>query len=272
MAVTAAMVSQLRTQTGLPMMDCKKALEESGGDIEAAKEVLRKAGHGRMAKFAGREAAKGRVAVHIGNGVASIVEMRCETEPVAGTEDFVALANAAAQVAAGMDNPTPATVLAAARPGGSGTIQEFLNEVFNKIREKMELKRVARLTGVCGSYIHFNSQNGAIVSLSGACPDEVMRDVCMHIVSIKPAYSRRDQVPAADVERERAAFMEEAKGKPPQIAEKMVAGKLDRWFGESVLPEQPFVKDDKQSVAAYIGKSAAGVTITDFVRFEVGAM
>lgn len=272
MAITAAMVSQLRTQTGLPMMDCKKALEESGGDLEKAKEVLRKAGHGRMAKFAEREAAKGRVAVHIGNGGASIVEMRCETEPVAGTEDFIALASEAAQVAASMDNPTPAAVLAAGRPGGSGSIQDFLNEVFNKIREKMELKRVARLKGVCGSYIHFNSQNGAIVSMSGACPEEVMRDVCMHIVSIKPAFCRRDQVPAADIEREKAGFMEEAKGKPPQIAEKMVAGKMDRWFGESVLPEQPFVKDDKQSVAAYVSKAAPGVTITDFVRFEVGAV
>lgn len=270
MAITAAMVSQLRTQTGLPMMDCKKALEEAGGDVEKAKEVLRKAGHGRMAKFEGREAAKGRVAVFIGNGAAGIAELRCETEPVAGTEDFVALASAAAQVAAGMDNPTPDAVMKSACPGRAGTIGDFLGEVFNKIREKMEIKRVARLTGDCGSYSHFNAQSAAIVAMSGACPDEIKRDVCMHIVSMRPSVTRREQVPAADVERERAAFAEEAKGKPPQIAEKMVAGKLDRWYAEFVLLEQPFVKEDKKSVREYVSGHAAGVTVNDFVRFDVG--
>lgn len=272
MAITAAMVQQLRAQTGLPMMECKKALEEAGGDAEKAKDILRKQAGSRMGKFEGREAAQGRVTVHAGGGVVAMVELRCETEPVAGTEDFQRLSSEAARAAALMENPTPEAVRASKLSSDpSRTVGDMLNDVFNKIREKMEIKRAARLSGTVGSYVHFNAQAGAIISMSGPCSDEVMRDVCMHIVSMKPTATRREDVPAAAVEKERAVFVEEAKGKPEPVVAKIVSGKLDRWFGEFVLLEQPFVKDDKQTVGNYLKSVSPGLTVNAFVRFQVGA-
>lgn len=272
MNVTAEMVKALREKTGLPMMDCKKALAESSGDETRAIEWLREKGVMKGQQMADRVAGDGRIAVHYdrAGGRIGMAELRCETEPVSGTPEFIALANACAQLAAQSDDPQAAAVLAGKIPGGARTVQEELAEIFNRIREKMEVARVASLRGSVGYYVHHNAKVGVIVEMSAACPDEIKTDVCMHVASMSPRCARRDEVPAAEVEAQRVAAAESAQGKPPAVVEKIVAGKLDRWFGEFVLMEQPFVKDDKQSVGAMLAKVAPGLSVNRFVRFKVG--
>lgn len=268
MDVTAAMVKALRDKTGLSMGDCKKALVEAGGDETKAMDVLRKMGLGRIEKAADREASQGRIACFVDGPRAGIVEVRCESAPVSNTDDFIALTQAAARVACALDNPTPQSVLAGSHNGQ--TVQAMLEHVFNRLREKIVIHRVASFQGEVGSYLHHNAQVGVLIQLSGPCPAEVKADVCMQIAAMKPRVTRREEVSADDVAREREASLAEIKGKPPQIAEKIVEGKLNRWFEEFVLLEQAFVKDDKQSVGAMLNNVSKGLTVNRFVRYEVG--
>jgi len=274
MEVSASMVMALRNKTGLSMMDCKKALVESNGDEATAIEWLRKAGVGKIEKLAGRTASEGRIACHLdpASGRGGIAELRCETAPVANTADFSRLTTIVARLAALSDNPTPEALRAMKLPDNPGrTLEEEWTDVVNRLRENMQIARVASLKGHVGSYVHHNSQVGVLIEMSTACPDAVKTDVCMHVAAMRPPYVTRDQVPAADVQREREAAAESAKGKPAPVVEKIVSGKLDRWYGECVLLDQPFVKDDKQSVGAYLGKVASGLTVRRVLRYEVGA-
>jgi len=273
MGITAAMVKALRDKTGLPMMDCKKALTDAGGDETEAIELLRKAGLGRISKMAGRETTEGRIACHVDaeKGCAGIVELRCETGPVANTEDFINLTATIARQAAYCESPDAATI--AEQPfldDGSKKLADHVHEVFNRIRENIKIARVGRLSGHLGSYVHHNAQVGVLVEMSEACPDEVKADVCMHIAAMNPAALRREDVDPAEVEKERQVYAEEAKGKPEQIVEKIVAGKLGRWFSEFVLLEQPFVKDDKKSVGQMLMGVSPKLTVNRFLRFGVG--
>ncbi len=273
MSISAEQVRALREKTGLPLMDCKRALTESGGDEDKAIEWLRKAGLGRVEKMADRVASEGRIACYVDakTGRAGICELRCETAPVASTEDFVSLAAAVAQVAAGMENPTPESVSSKPLPGNSAqTVGDRLHEVFNRIREKMQIARVASVDGPVGSYIHHNAQVGVIVQFSEPCPPELAADICMHVTAMKPRCTNRDQVAPEEVAREREAAKEAAKGKPEPVVEKIVSGKLDRWFADFVLLEQPFVKDDKRSVAQVLKDISPKLTVRQFLRFEVG--
>jgi elongation factor Ts len=152
----------------------------------------------------------------------------------------------------------------------SRTLADYWTDAVNRMRENMQIAKVGALTGQVGSYVHHNAQVGVLIEVSAACPDSAKTDVCMHIAAMRPPYVNRDQVPAADVERERAAAREAAKGKPAPVVEKIVSGKLDRWFSEFVLLEQPFVKDDKQSVSAFLNQVAKGLTVRRFLRYEVG--
>lgn len=273
MEITAAMVAKFRAKTGLSMMDCKNALVATNGDEDKALEWLRQQGKGRIEKAADREASQGRIAIFAdaAAGKGGIIEMRCETAPVANTDDFIRLCNLTAKAVALSEAPTAENIVSAPSPNDpSRTIKDEIEHVFNRLRENMQVKRVAKLTGAVGSYVHFNGQSGTLVAMSAPCDESVKTDVCMHITAIKPKVTRREDVDPATIEKEKAAFAEEAKGKPPQVVEKIVSGKLDRWFSEFVLLEQPFVKDDKQSVSAFLNQVAKGLTVRRFLRYEVG--
>jgi elongation factor Ts len=273
MTITAGMVKALRDKTGLPMMECKKALTEAGGDEDKAIEVLRRLGAGKIKKMASREATEGRIACHVDpkTGLAAIVELRCETAPVANTADFTKLAQAVARQAAVADTPAPETIRE--QPyidDPSRTLGDYMDEVFNRIRENLTIARVARVTGNVGQYVHHNAQVGVLVEMSGDCPEELKTDVCMHTAAMNPACTRREEADPKEVERQKAVFAEEAKGKPEPIVEKIVNGKLNRWYSEFVLLEQPFVKDDKKSVGQVLKAVAPDLTVARFVRYEVG--
>lgn len=273
MEISASQVMELRRKTGLPMMDCKSALVEASGDFDQAIEILKKKGLMRAAKMADRVASEGRVACHVDSKArtAGIVELRCETAPVANTDDFIQLARLLAQAAAALQDPTPEKLLAAPVPGqGATTFQDYMHEVFNRIREKMEIARVGRVTGPAGGYTHHDGRKGAIVAFSDDCPAELASGVCMHVVAINPQVLKREEVSPSDVSAVRASFEAEAKGKPPAVVEKIVSGKLDRWYSELVLLEQPFVVDDKKTVRQALQDAKAGLTIHRFLRFEVG--
>ena len=273
MAISASQVMAFREKVGLPMMDCKQALTECNGDEEKAIEWLRAKGKGRVEKAQSREASEGRIGCFVDPGAraAGIVELRCETAPVAATDDFIKLATSIAQTVALHADATPENLRAKKLPNDpSRTLGDHMDDVFNRLREKMEIKRVARFTGQCGQYVHFNGKVGVIIEMSTECADEVKADVCMHIAAMKPKAASRDEVPTADIERERANFAEEAKGKPAPVVEKMVSGKLSRWFSEFVLLEQPFVKDDKKSVGDMLKGINPNLTVKRFTRYEVG--
>ncbi len=275
MAITAGMVKALRDKTGLPMMECKKALAEAGGDEEKAIEVLRRLGAGKIRKMASREATEGRIACHVDPETkqAGIVELRCETAAVANTADFTGLAATIARQTAVADAPTAETIRE--QPcvdDPSRTVGDRVNEVFNRIRENLRIARVAQLAGNVGQYVHHNAQVGVLVEMSGDCPEELKTDLCMHIAALNPACTRREEADPKEVEQQKALFAEEAKGKPEPIVEKIVNGKLNRWYSEFVLLEQLFVKDDKKSVAQVLKAVAPDLTVTRFLRYEVGGV
>lgn len=271
MQISAAMVNELRQRTGLSMMECKKALTEAGGDQTQAIEILKQRGLSKQADMSGRAAGEGRIACFVNSSGGGMAELRCETAPVANTDDFIRCASYVAQAAAALDNPTPEQVAQAQSPRGGRTIAEEIGEVFNRLREKMEIARVTALHGPVGYYVHHNGQVGALVLLSDSCPDEASAGVCMHIAAMRPPYLTRADVPADLVEKERAAAREQAAGKPANIIDKIVEGKLNTWYGESVLLEQPYVKvEGKQTVQQYLDSVKKGLTIKRFVRYEVG--
>jgi len=274
MSITAEMVKALREKTGLPMMECKKALTEAGGDEAKAIEILRERGLAKMQKMASREAAEGCIFCWRDpeTGNAGIVELRCETAPVAANEQFLGLAKAIAQRAALIENPSAETIRAEPLVDDPArTVGDLMDEVFNRIRENMKIARVGRLSGHTGHYVHHTGKVGVLVEMSEACDDEVKSDICMHIAAMNPPCLTREDADPAEVERQRATFAEEAKGKPEHIAAKIVDGKMNRWYSEFVLLEQPYVKDDKQSVGQYLKSISPSLTIKRFVRFEVGA-
>jgi elongation factor Ts len=275
MEITAGMVRALREKTGLPMMECKKALTEADGNEEQAIEILRKMGAGKIQKMASREAGQGRIACFIDGAkqCGAIVELRCETAPVANNEEFIRLANQVAQAAALANAPTAESARELPLPADpSRKIGDLMDEIFNRMRENMKIARVGQLRGNLGYYVHHNSQVGVLLQMSGACSEELKSDLCMHITALKPPVIRREEVAAKEIELQRAVFVEEAKGKPPQIIDKIVAGKFDRWYSDFVLLEQPFVKDDKQSVAAVLKSVSPELTVTKFLRYEVGGI
>ena len=288
--ITAQLVKELRDRTQLPMMDCKKALQEADGDIPKAEEILRKSGALAAAKKAGRETAEGRVAASVTDDGSrgAIIEIRCETAPVANTDAFVRMGETIAAHLATTD-VLPESVdalLDQRRASGDGTIRELVNDVINKIRENMQVVRFARLEGdLITSYEHHNGQVAVILRLAcegGASPNpeaaQFARDLCMHITAMSPMALDRDGI-ASDVaakEKEiiQAQVQVQAKNKPPQIVEKIVTGKLNKWYNDRVLLEQPFVKDDKKTVKQALDEVAKGsgkpIVIKRYLRYEVG--
>ncbi len=272
MEITAGMVRTLRDKTGLPMMECKKALEEAHGDEAGAIEILRKKGLAQVGKRAGNVTGQGRIYFAHDDAAkkAVIVELLCETAPVADTDDFNKLGKAAAAVALKMPNATAEAIMAQPMPGGSGTIEAFYHEVVNRIRENIRIGRVGAVQGSFGHYLHHDGHKGVLVEFSEACPAELAADICMHITAIRPICARRDEVPQDLVEAERRVAMEQVKDKPAQMQEKIITGKVDRWYSEIVLLEQPFVKEEKKSVQQILKEKSPTLTVTRFVRLEIG--
>jgi elongation factor Ts len=271
---TAADVKKLREQTGAGMMDCKKALEEADGDIAKAVELLRVKGLKGVTKREGRTASNGLVAAAVDGGVGTLVEVNCETDFVAKGETFQALAQRVLDVAVA-SGAADADALAAAQVDGK-EVKTLLDEANATIGEKIEVRRVARVTGAhVASYLHRTSpdlppQIGVLVATDGEGAD-VARDVAMHVAALSPRFLTRDEVPADLVENERRIAEETAReeGKPEQALPKIVEGRVNGFFKENVLLEQPFAKEPKKTVSQVL--SEAGVAVTGFARFRVGA-
>ena len=190
---------------------------------------------------------------------------------MAGTEDFINLSNQLARHAAHMESPTPEAL--PDQPfldDPSRKLSDIIHEAVNRLRENVRIARVGRLAGHAAQYTHHNGQVGVLVQMTAECPSEVSADVCMHIAAMQPAWTRREEVDPARVAQEREIAAEQAKGKPENIIEKIVTGKLNRWYGETVLLEQPFVKDDKKSVGQMLTGAAPDLTVERFLRFAVG--
>ncbi len=273
--ISAAKVKAFRERTGLPLMDCKQALTEAGGDEDKAYELLRARGKKLDDKRSDRETAFGRFGIYAGTDkqAGAIVELKCESAPVTQNEEFIKLVNdmAEALAKAGDSVQTADALLALPSPSNAKiTLGEQKDELFNRIREKFEVGRMARLAGATGGYSH-NSGTvaGVLLQIDGG-DDVVAKDVAMHIVAMKPEALRTEELNPESVAKERellkAAALQE--GKPEAIIDKMVDGRLRNFFAERVLLEQPFVKDDKQTVGQYAKSN--NMQIKKFVFFVLG--
>jgi len=272
--ITAADVKALREKTGLPMMDCKKALVECDGDPEAAVQWLRERGAKVLEKRAGRETAFGRFGIYASfePGVGAMVELKCESAPVTQNEEFIQLANdLAKQLALGPGAATADELLDQPSPSKEGmTLREHKDELFNRIREVFNVGRLVRIDGPCGAYSH-NAATvaGVLVEVEGGTP-ELAKDICMHIAAMRPVALAPEDLDPELVEKERAFQREAAlkEGKPENIVDKMVEGRLRNFYAERVLLEQKFVKEQKETVGKFAAKN--GMKIKRFVHWELG--
>jgi elongation factor Ts len=273
MNITADSVKQLRERTGAGMMECKKALVESQGDLDAAAEIMRKSGLAKADKKAARVAAEGRI-VFAGSadgrsGV--LVEVNCETDFVARESDFVAFADDVAAAALAGGATEVEAVLAARGPAGGATLEERRRGLVAKIGENITVRRLARVSspGVLGSYLH-GTRIGAIVALEGG-DAALAKDLAMHVAAINPQFVDAGQVPAEQLAKEREILIAQAsgEGKPQAIVEKMVEGRLRKYLAEITLVGQPFVKDPDVTVEKLLKQ--AGAKVKAFARLEVGA-
>ncbi|MEN8719140.1 MAG: translation elongation factor Ts [Oceanococcaceae bacterium] len=270
MAITAALVKELRERTSAAMMDCKRALEAVDGDIEAAIEKMRADGQAKADKKASRVAAEGvvRTAVSADGKRAAMVELNCETDFVAKNEDFLALADAAAQAA--LDgNTTDVEALLAADDNGQ-SIDATRRALIAKLGENMTLRRATLVTsdGQISQYIH-GGRIGVLVSYQGGDADLGL-DLALHIAASNPAFLDESSVSADEVEKEKRVLIAQAEGsgKPMEIIEKMIQGRLRKYLAEITLMGQPFVKDPEQTVAALL--KSKGAQVFGFQRLVVG--
>lgn len=270
--ITAAMVKKLRDETQLPMMECKKALNESGGDMEAAKQALREAGKKFMGKRQDRTTEEGRIGVYasVDDGVGAIVELQCESAPVAGNEEFVQLASdLAQQLATGPGASTADELWSQDSPSQAGkTLEDHRDEIQNKIREVFRLARMERIDASCGGFVHM-AKIGVLVQVEGG-NDELAKDVALHIAAMNPQAATKEELDPAAVEAERELQKERARGegKPENIIEKMIEGRMRNYYAENVLEEQAFVKDESTTVGKHA--SGGGMKIVKFLRWELG--
>jgi len=287
MSISAAQVKELREKTGAGMMDCKKALTENGGDMEAAIDWLRTKGLAKAAKKAGRVAAEGLVGVAASGTAAAVVEINSETDFVARNDGFQKLVGDIAETALSVGGDRDATA-AATYPGTGNTVDDQLREAIATIGENMTLRRAAGLSvnsGVIASYIHNAiapnlGKIGVLVALESTGDEAALtglgKQIAMHIAASNPLALTPDEVGADIADRERAVYAEQAResGKPEAIIEKMVEGRMRKFYEESTLLMQPFVVDPDKTVAKAVEETAkeigAPIAVTGFVRFAVG--
>ncbi len=269
MSITASMVKELRERTGAGMMECKKALVETSGDLDAAAEALRASGQAKADKKAGRVAADGLISVSRDGPKAVIVEVNSETDFVAKDENFVDFTAAVTKLALA-SGITDIAELASKDIGDGRTVEEARTELVSKVGENISVRRIAIVdnTGPIGSYTH-GARIGSVVALEGG-DDALARDIAMHVAAMNPNCIDETGVAAETLEREQRIFSEQAaeSGKPPEIIEKMISGRIAKFLKEITLLGQPFVKDDKSSVGQLLKNK--GARVSSFVRFEVG--
>ncbi|MBB3045923.1 elongation factor Ts [Litorivivens lipolytica] len=266
-AVSASMVKELRERTGLGMMECKKALVDAGGDIELAIEELRKSSGMKAAKKAGRTAADGVVATKVAEdgSYGVLVEVNSETDFVARDDNFLAFVGKVVDKAFETKQDDVAALMA-------GDLESAREALVQKIGENISVRRVmvvAAEAGAVGSYVHSNNRIGVLVALKGG-DVEVARDVAMHVAAVNPQVAKPDDMPAEMIEKEREIYTAQAQesGKPAEIIEKMIEGRIRKFLAENSLTEQAFVKDPDTTVGKLL--KGAGADILGFVRLEVG--
>lgn len=270
MSITAALVKELRERTGAGMMECKKALVESNGDIEAAIEAMRKSGQAKAAKKAGRIAAEGLIVVQGDSQHAAMVEINCETDFVSKGDDFQGFCQLVVDKVL-QDNPATLEDLLAAQVNGK-SIEEIRGDMIAKIGENISVRRFicfnADAGGVLGVYLH-GTRIGVLLKMQGG-NEALARDVAMHVAASRPLCVSAEQVPADVLEKEREIFTAQSaeSGKPADIISKMVDGRLKKFLSEITLLGQAFVKDPDQSVEKLL--KAQNATVLQFERFEVG--
>ncbi len=277
--ITAKVVKELRELTGLPMMVCKQALIETGGDVEAAREALRKQGQKVMDAKAGRQTKEGRVGAYVSPKAdwGLLLALRCETEPVARCEDFVKFHEAVMEAAVRTSSPPEAIEdLLKLQLADGRTVQQALEDLVARIRENIQFGGLSVVRGdAVFSYIHADSRHGSLVALSGVSAEdsdvqEVGKNLCMHVVFAKPRFLSREEVPEEEVQKEREILLAAAendpkhRNKPPEIKQKIVEGQLRRFYQAICLLEQPFVRDEKVTVQKYVAKEGKGAKVTGF--------
>ncbi|MFQ5546960.1 MAG: translation elongation factor Ts [Woeseia sp.] len=269
MSVTASMVKELRERTGAGMMDCKKALVETGGDMDAAVESLRTSGQAMADKRSGRIAADGRVVVALDGGRAVIAEVNSETDFVAKDENFIAFAEAVAAAALAGHAKDVEALLSDSLADGR-TVEAARTELVGKLGENISVRRFARIDADdrLGAYTH-GARIGAVVAISGG-DAALAKDIALHVVAARPLCIDEAGVPAETLENERRILLAQAEetGKPPEIVARMVAGRVAKFLKEITLLGQPFVRDPDLPVGRLLDD--AGAKVTEFVRFEVG--
>ncbi len=282
--ITAKMIKELRELTGMGMSDCKKALVDAEGNVEEAEMILRKKGLDKAAKKADRATGQGVVSVREKDGVVICLQIECEQEPTTKNERFLALIDKVFDAAFASKAATIEELVAA--PTAEGTVADSVTAVIGVIGENVVIKNIACFAipenGTYGAYSHFNGKSGAIcvVEIEGGAADEEFKiaanDVCMHAVATRPVALNRTGVPEDLVRKEKEVFLEEIKNKPENIQEKILEGKLAKFYGEKCLEEQIFVKDPegKLTVGAMIDAAAKKIggkaKIVDFARLELG--
>jgi elongation factor Ts len=264
-AITAAMVKELRERTGLGMMECKKALVESEGSVDAAIEELRKSSGLKAAKKAGRTAAEGVSLIKISDDhtVGLILEVNSETDFVARDDNFINFANEVLEVAF-KKNETDVAVLMA------GDLESKREALVQKIGENISVRRIVRIEGaVVGGYVHSTNKIAAVVALT-AGDAELARDIAMHVAAVNPRIAKPEDMPVEELEEEKAIIkaQPDMAGKPAEIVEKMMGGRIKKYLAENSLIEQPFVKNPEQTVGQLV--TAAGGELIGFLRVEVG--
>ncbi len=285
MQITSEMVKELREKTGAGLMDCKAALASAGGEMEKAIDNLRTKGLAAAAKKSSRIASEGLVCAHVEGNSGTLVEVNCETDFVAKTEEFAGLVR---EVAALVNLKGPKDVdEALLLPAGGGTLGEKLTERVAKIGERISFRRFARFEvgkdapGMIVPYIHAGGKIGVLVALSGTGPENagaaaLAKDLAMQVAAANPVYVSRKDVPASVVEHEKSIYREQAKasGKPEKILDKIAEGKLEKYFGDFCIIEQAFIKDPDRKVGTLLAEAgkAAGVEVRleSFVRYQVG--
>ena len=273
MQISAALVKELRERTGAGMMECKKFLTDNGGDIEAAVEAMRKSGQAKADKKAGRVAAEGLIGVARSDDGRSVamVEVNCETDFVAKNEDFVAFSTSIAGEL--LDNP-------------SVDLEEKRTEQVAKIGENIQISRSEILSpsgsGLVESYVHTGAKVAVLLSVSSDSSDvagndqvvSMAKDICMHIAATSPVCVSREEVPSELVEKEKEIANAQAEGKPAQAIEKIVTGKLEKYYAGVCLLEQPFVKNPDQSIQQFVDEvskqAGSSLKVEKFLRFQVG--
>jgi elongation factor Ts len=270
MAITASMVAELRAKTDAPMMECKKALTEADGDMAKAEELLRVKLGTKAGKAASRVTAEGVVAASINASAGALIEVNCETDFVTKNDSFLALANAAAKLVA-EHNPADIEALGAlsySQDGFGPTLEDVRKGLIGKIGENMSFRRFKRYSGSkLAAYLH-GTRIGVIVEFDG--DETAAKDVAMHVAAMKPVALTSNDVPAELIERERSVATAKAaeSGKPADIAAKMIEGSVQKYLKEVSLFNQPFVKNDKQTVEQML--KASGTTVKSFTLFVVG--